>query len=140
MKRSAGRTQAAHVEGLALPGEKAADTEEKDESVQRTGGTRGIGGPGKSMGSGGSELLSRIWRRINESKYYPASARRSGITGSPRVAFAVDEGGQVRWVKLVQSSGRRILDDAAVETVRRAAPLPYYPKPITVAVKYSLTR
>jgi TonB family protein len=140
LEASAGRTRATNVDRLALPSERANDPEESEGSAQRAGGSRGIGGPGTSRGEGGSELLSRIWRRINESKYYPASARRSGITGSPRVAFALDESGQVRWVKLVRSSGKRILDDAAIETVRRAAPLPYYPKPITVAVRYSLSQ
>jgi TonB family protein len=139
LKRSTKRSQA-DTEGMTL-GKREAIPEENDEEVsQRAGGTGGVGGPGISKDSGGSELLAKIWRRINASKYYPASARRSGITGSPRVAFALDENGQVRWVKLVASSGKRILDDAAVETVRRAAPLPYYPKPITVAVRYSLNR
>jgi TonB family protein len=60
------------------------------------------------------------------------------MTGMPRVTFAIDGGGGVSWVRLASSCGNRILDDAAVATVRRAAPLPYYPTPITLAVKYSL--
>jgi len=134
------RTRQSRADQLAVPGAKTEGTEQSEESVQRAGGVGGAGGAGTSTGAGGSELLARIWRRINASKYYPASARRGGITGSPKVAFALDESGQVKWVKLVASSGKSILDDAAIETVRRAAPLPYYPKPITVAVKYSLTR
>ena len=97
----------------------------------------GVGLPGGD-GAGGSPLLSKIWRRINSSKYYPASARRRGLAGMPSVTFAIGEDGNVKWVKLARSSGTAILDDAALATVRRAAPLPYYPKPITVAVKYSI--
>ena len=40
--------------------------------------------------------------------------------------------------KLAAKQGHAILDDAAKETVRRAAPLPFYPQPITLTVKYSL--
>lgn len=109
-------------------------------SAGARGGAGGAGGPGKSGGSGGNETLSSIWRKINSSKYYPSSARRGGITGVPRVAFELDENGAVKWVKVVASCGKKLLDDAAVETVRRATPLPYYPKPITVAVRYSLSR
>lgn len=103
------------------------------------GGVQATGGPGTSPGHGGSDLLSQIWSKVNASKYYPASARRNGITGSPKVSFAIDREGSVKWVKLVRSSGRLILDEAALKTVRRSTPLPYYPKPITVIIKYSLT-
>lgn len=110
------------------------------DAVDRAGGIGATGGPGTTAGAGGSELLSKIWRKINASKYYPPSARRRGVTGAPRVEFAIDENGSVKWAKLVATSGQSVLDDAALETVRRAAPLPYYPKPITVAVRYSLAR
>ena len=56
----------------------------------------------------------------------------------PRVTFAIGEDGSVKWVRLARSSGTAILDEAALAAVRRAAPLPYYPAPITLAVKYSL--
>lgn len=103
------------------------------------GGSGGLGGPGIGRGHGGDPLLAKIWNKINASKYYPAIARRAGITGSPRVTFAIASDGSIVWVKLSKSCGKKILDEAALKTVRRAAPLPYYPKPITVAVRYSLT-
>lgn len=65
-------------------------------------------------------------------------AKRRGMEGSPRITFAIDEDGSIKWVRLLDSCGKEILDRAAVDTVHRAAPLPYYPKPITLAVKYSL--
>jgi len=90
------------------------------------------------LGSGGDELLARIWRRIDSSKYYPGAARRRGISGTPRVTFAISEDGSVAWAKIERSCGNATLDDAALVTVRRAAPLPYYAGPITLAVKDSL--
>lgn len=107
------------------------------------GGKVGSGagrGSGEGIGSGraGDRILTRIWKRINRSKYYPPAAKRRGVEGAPRVTFAIDRDGQVRWARLINSCGRTVLDDAAVKTVRRAAPYPYYPSPITVAIRYSL--
>ena len=107
------------------------------------GGKAGSGvgpGPGEGVGSGreGNRILTSIWKRINRSKYYPPVAKRRGVEGAPRVTFAIDRDGQVRWARLIDSCGKTVLDDAAVKTVRQAAPYPYYPSPITVAIRYSL--
>lgn len=118
-----------------LPGEEAA---RKD--TEAGGGGQDSGAGGLGAGSGGNPLLAQIWRQINSSKYYPSSARRRGLTGAPRITFAVTEDGKIKWVRLASTCGAKILDEAALTTVRRAAPLPYYPKPITVVVKYSLTQ
>ncbi|MBN1283384.1 MAG: TonB family protein [Proteobacteria bacterium] len=98
----------------------------------------GVAGAEGGRGKGGDALLAKIWRRIDSAKYYPAAARRRGISGEPRVTFQIGEDGGVVWARLAGSSGEAMLDEAAVATVRRAAPLPYYPAPITLAVKYSM--
>ncbi len=100
-----------------------------------TGDGAGVAGGG---GAGGNPVLAKIWRKIDRSKYYPGAARRRGIVGAPSVTFALNEDGGVKWLKLARSSGEAVLDDAALATVKRAEPLPYYPGPITLAVKYSL--
>jgi TonB family protein len=101
------------------------------------GGTGGGIGPGKGKGD---PRLSRIWLKINRSKYYPRIARKNGWEGSPRIRFAIDSDGQVNSVNLVKSCGIPELDEAALETIRRSAPLPYYPKTITLAIRYSLDK
>ncbi len=102
------------------------------------GGTEtGIGG---GSGGKGNPVLAAIWRRINSHKYYPGSARRRGIIGSPRVTFTINKDGSIGWIKLAASCGEAELDAAAIETVQRAAPLPYYAGAITLAVRYSLER
>lgn len=104
----------------------------------------GSGSPGVGGGEGGigrgDPRLSQIWRRINASKYYPEAARRDKLEGAPRVTFAINEDGSIGWARLAASSGSALLDDAALQTVQRAAPLPYYAGPITLAVRYSLNR
>lgn len=107
------------------------------------GGKEGSGvgpGSGEGVGSGraGNRILTSIWKRINRSKYYPPVAKRRGVEGAPRVTFAINKDGQVSWARLIDSCGKTVLDDAAVKTVHRAAPYPYYPSPITVAIRYSL--
>ena len=108
------------------------------------GGTQsGVGsgdGAGIGSGDGGQATLTQIWKRINRSKYYPAAARRRGIEGSPKVTFEIDPDGRVTNATIATSCGNVQLDKAALETVRRAAPLPYYPQPITLAVRYSLSK
>ncbi len=114
------------------------------ESSAPAAASGGSGSPGVGGGEGGSgkgdPRLSQIWRRINASKYYPEAARRDGLQGAPRITFAINEDGTIGWARLAATSGSALLDDAALETVRRAAPLPYYAGPITLAVKYSLNR
>lgn len=103
------------------------------------GGIGGGSGEGSGAGSGGDPILAKIWRRIDDRKYYPAIAKKSGLEGTPRITFELTENGRIKWVRLTESCGREILDSAAIETVKRAAPLPYYPHPITLAVRYSIS-
>lgn len=116
----------------------------EDNSILATAGNGQSGSSAESENEGGrhsmggNPVLARIWKKIDSNKYYPSAARRMGIAGAPRVTFEIAEDGSVKWVKLAETSGDWMLDDAAVETVRRAAPLPYYEKPITLAVRYSI--
>ncbi len=103
------------------------------------GSGAGVGtGSSVGAGSGGPSVLAEIWKRINRNKYYPSMARRQGLEGKPKVTFVIDGDGSIARVHLAQSCGSSVLDNAAIETIRRAAPLPFYAGPITVTVRYSL--
>lgn len=93
---------------------------------------------GSGKAGSGDPILAKILRRVNKSKYYPTAAKKNGLEGVPRVTFAIEEDGSVTSLIISSSCGERVLDDSALETIRRAAPLPYYPKAITLAIKYSL--
>lgn len=114
------------------------------EGTEEIGGGRGSGqGEGKGgggQGRAGDPRLAEIWKRIDRSKYYPEAARRERLEGSPRVSFSIEQDGSIRDLSLKTSCGKAILDEAAKETIRRAAPLPFYPAPITLAVTYELKR
>lgn len=61
---------------------------------------------------------------------YPEEARRKKIFGAIRLAVAVDRGGNVVSVEILQGSGQRVLDQAAIRIVRLAAPFQPIPSNI----------
>ena len=71
------------------------------------------------------QILKEIIRKIEAAKRYPKVARKMGIEGKAVVRFKLKPQGQVEAVEIVESSGSEILDQASLQTVRDAAPLPY---------------
>lgn len=65
-----------------------------------------------------------VRRRIEDAKRYPHWARRQGFEGMAKVQFAIPVDGQAHSIKIVTSSGYDILDQAAIETVKKASPFP----------------
>jgi periplasmic protein TonB len=61
---------------------------------------------------------------------YPEEARRKQIFGAMRLAVALERDGNVAGVEILQSSGQRVLDQAAVRIVRLAAPFKPFPPSI----------
>lgn len=56
---------------------------------------------------------------------YPSAARRLGESGRVLLRVEIDTAGQARQVQLLQSSGSRRLDDAAITAVKAARFKPY---------------
>ncbi|HRQ66149.1 MAG TPA: TonB family protein [Xanthomonadaceae bacterium] len=69
-------------------------------------------------------LVWDLLQRIEQFKSYPRAARRARIEGTARVWMQIDRDGALRGQRLEASSGHRILDEAALALVRRAAPFP----------------
>ncbi|NWO05737.1 MAG: energy transducer TonB [Alteromonadaceae bacterium] len=59
---------------------------------------------------------------------YPQQARRAGIHGNLRLLVQVRKDGTIREVAILESSGSSVLDDAAIQIVRRAAPFAPFPE------------
>jgi protein TonB len=83
----------------------------------------------RSAGTGSSaaaDYLRRnydyIQRHILDVLRYPSQARREGIQGAVQVAFTIHTDGSVSGLELRKSSGYEVLDQAALEAVRKAAP------------------
>jgi TonB family protein len=91
---------------------------------QGEGGASRFSSVPKSSGDGDS-IFAEIIRRIEKAKRYPRMARKMGTEGQATVRFKIKADGKVEGVELMESSGSEILDQASLETVQRAAPLPY---------------
>jgi protein TonB len=68
-------------------------------------------------------IRTKIIRGLN----YPAIARTRGWSGKVTVAFTVCADGSVEELSIVESSGFPILDKSALETIKKACPLPKPP-------------
>lgn len=70
------------------------------------------------------------WRRKVESVgnlNYPAEARQQKLYGSLRLMVAILPDGTIKEVELLESSGEKVLDDAAIRIVRLASPYAPFP-------------
>ncbi|MDZ7642776.1 MAG: TonB family protein [Woeseiaceae bacterium] len=73
------------------------------------------------------------WKRKIEtvgSKYIPEQAGLRGLTGSPTIEVTIDASGRLADVIIVRSSGSRVLDEAALSILRRAAPFDPFPEAV----------
>lgn len=55
-------------------------------------------------------------------RYYPDQARQQGMSGDVRLMVILNRNGGIRAIRLLESSGYGILDEAARASVRQAAP------------------
>jgi protein TonB len=97
-----------------------------------------VAGP-PSAGPAGPDLAalrSHIHARIQGAREYPLLARRRRQQGQVRLRFRI-VGGQPMGLQVVKSAGP-LLDEAAQDTVRRAAPLPAYPGELEIPVDFRL--
>lgn len=116
-------------------------------------GVPGGRGGGAATGPGPVGMVSTEWlvlhrreivRRIQERasrRPYPPLAAAMGWTGLVRVAFTIRTDGTVADLRVVRSSGRKVLDECALEDVRASAP---FPRPsveqsVEVPILYVLT-
>jgi protein TonB len=61
-------------------------------------------------------------------KYYPQEAKRKGLEGNVQLLVALKKDGYIQSIEIIQSSNNPILDKAAINSVRLAAPFPSFPK------------
>ena len=65
-----------------------------------------------------------LWRRIVEMKHYPSQARLNHLEGKVILRAVIKSDGQLADLMVKESSGHRILDEAAMEVIRRICPVP----------------
>ncbi|MGP5101254.1 energy transducer TonB [Psychrobacter celer] len=72
--------------------------------------------------------------------HYPAQARAQGITGDVRLMVVISSDGNVKAIRLLESSGSTILDEAAKQSVRQAAPFGKFTEDMNDIVELRLIR
>ena len=77
-----------------------------------------------------ASYFARIKRQIELVWDYPNEAERKGITGQLTLRFQISRDGNLMNVRLINGSGYNVLDEAALQAVKSAAP--YYPFPVTI--------
>jgi TonB family protein len=83
--------------------------------------------------------LEEIRRRIERNLAYPSLARWHDITGAAVVEFEVTDEGRTRGVRLAQSSGATLLDNAAERAVTTVTKLPVVHGRLSIPIHFELT-
>ena len=72
--------------------------------------------------------------------HYPAQARAQSITGEVRLMVIISSDGTIKAIRLLESSNSTILDEAAKQSVRQAAPFGQFTKDMKDIVELRLIR
>jgi len=73
------------------------------------------------------EYGARVRELIDRQKEYPLMARRSGVEGTVYIKFVIGRDGSLKKAEVSRSSGRRILDRAAINAVSAVRRFPAVP-------------
>ncbi|HOC44999.1 MAG: energy transducer TonB [Syntrophorhabdaceae bacterium] len=113
-------------------------------------GKNGTGGSGDGYGIGSNNELMKAQYLAKHFKYirdlimknliYPLHARKMGWKGQVTVSFIICEQGNVEQIRIIKSSGYKILDDNVAHTIRDVQPFPKPPirAEIVIPVSYKL--
>jgi periplasmic protein TonB len=80
--------------------------------------------PAAPVPSRQSDYVSQLLARLERFREYPRSARLRRIEGQVVLELLIMADGQIASARVVAGSGHAALDDAALDMVRRAAPVP----------------
>ena len=75
-------------------------------------------------------FINGVRKNVSSVKYYPRIAREGGFEGEPIVSFTLGHKGELTKLSIAQPSSHAILNEAALETIRRGMPYPHIPEPL----------
>lgn len=110
----------------------------------RNAATQSAQVPGSGSSVSPAKWRSRLMAHLEKRKRYPAASRAKREEGVAHVSFTIDAGGNVLSARIARSSGFPDLDQAVLDMVRRASPVPPPPPgeshAITAPVRFNLRR
>jgi protein TonB len=114
----------------------------KAEVTQSTRNAAAAAASGAGRTVSPAKWQSRLMSHLERRKRYPSAARSNREEGTVYVRFRIDDSGNVLSVSLSRSSGYPTLDNAVLDMVRAASPVPAPPagvnKTITAPVRFNL--
>jgi periplasmic protein TonB len=117
--------------GQYIPGQGVVKEGSSGSSGEGSGTISGIGDSGGGNESVTAQYLNENYAYIRDKILrnisYPDEARRKDWQGTVLLSFIIKADGSVRAFKIMQSSGHKLLDRSAVETIRIAEPFPAPP-------------
>ena len=102
---------------------KDAQTESAMLKASGTGSSRRAGG----MTGDEKNYYSELKRWLDRHKDYPTQAKKEKQQGTVVVRFSINRAGEVISADIKRSSGNALLDQAALELLRKASPVPALP-------------
>lgn len=137
-----------HPSNVTQPEPSPVETARDIDPVPETTAPKSLPAPPSNRTSANAETTWEALLLAHLEKYrrYPAGARAARQQGVVHVTFRMNRQGQVLSSSVLRSSGFSVLDRAALNTLRRAQPLPPIPddRPdiveLTVPVEYFVTR
>lgn len=111
------------------PARKSSESAQAKEAVLETSAPKSLPAPPAPQASTDRKASWEdiLLAHLEKHRRYPAAARASGRQGVAQVLFRMNRAGQLLSLRVLNSSGSSILDRAALDTVRRAQPLPSIP-------------
>jgi len=85
----------------------------------------GSGGGNAGIPAEFAPYLGRFRQRVQEALSYPPTARRRGLGGTVQLEIDLLPTGKVASVVILSSSSHAVLDEAALDTLRRLSPDPF---------------
>lgn len=86
-----------------------------------------------------SEIRQQLEKQQRRGEFYPPEAIAQGLEGEVLVLMVLNENGQVVAARVEQSSGHRLLDDAALRAIRALSSLPAdTPQNVVLPVRFRL--
>lgn len=80
--------------------------------------------PSPTVNNWQQEVRKQLKKQDERGDFYPAEAIAQGLQGQVLIYLILDAGGQVAAARVEESSGHRLLDDAALRAVRALRSLP----------------
>ena len=89
-----------------------------------------------------AESIAGLRKRILERKIYPQAARRRNIEGVVLIFLELDKSGELFELRVIRSSGSKILDNAAISLIKKVVPYEHGLEgalSVEIPIRYSLT-